>query len=138
MKDCLIIGPDTAMGYKDIYPLLKDRVLKIGIYAVGWELGYTRVWSSWFTTLTPNRPEKKKLILKKTYNENDYPRYDNYDVIESKSKDIPVDYYDLISVPITFFKYYDYLPYEIVDFRTGLILNGKKMFQRLIIRRKQD
>lgn len=59
------------------------------------------------------------------------------DIIESSSKDIPVDYQGLIAVPITFFKYYDYLPYEILEKRGDLVLNGKTVYERLIIRRKK-
>ena len=138
MKDYLILGPATAMMYKEVYPLLRDKVLKVGVWTVGWELGYTRMWCRWFTTLHVNRPENKKLKLTRTYNEHDYPRFDNApDIIESKSKDIPVDYPGLIAVPITFFKYYGYRPYEILEHRGDLKLNGKNKFERLIIRRKQ-
>lgn len=133
MKDCLIIGFGTAMGYKDVYPLLKDRVFKMGLHQVCWD-NISRGF--WYTTLNPRIPEEKKLGLTKNYNEKDYPRFDNYDAIECKSKDIPVDYYDLIAVPISFFRYYDYLPYEILEKRGDLVLNGKRLFERLIIRRK--
>ena len=138
MKDCLIIGPDTVMMYKDVYPLLLDKTLKVGIWTVGCELLGKKAWGDWLSTLQVNRPESKKLKLSKTYNPDDYHRFNNApDIIESKSKDIPVDYQGLIAVPITFFKYYDYLPYEILELRTDLKLNGKQMFARLIIRRKQ-
>ena len=133
MKACLIIGPTYALGYKEIYPLLRDKILQLGIWTVGWgEIG-----CNWFTTLSVERPDEKKLVLAKKYN-NDYPRFDNVpDIIESKSKDIPVDYLGKIAVPISFFKYYNYLPYEILEYRRDLILNGKNMFTRLIIRKKQ-
>lgn len=134
MKACLIIGPAYALGYKEIYPLLRDKILQLGISIASWG----KIWCNWFTTLQVNRPEKKKLILTKTYNPDDYPTYDNApDIIEcANNKDIPIDYDGLIAVPITFFKYYDYLPYDILELRTDLKLNGKHMFARLIIRRK--
>lgn len=138
MKDCLIIGPDTVMMYKDVYPLLLYKTLRVGIWTVGLVSLGKKAWGDWFTTLQVNRPENKKLKLTKTYNENDYPRFDNApDIIESSSKNIPIDYQELIAVPITFFKHYDYLPYDILELRTDLKLNGKDMFARLIIRRKQ-
>lgn len=31
MKDCLIIGPNTALMYNNVYPLLKDKNLKVGV-----------------------------------------------------------------------------------------------------------
>lgn len=126
------------MMYKDVYPLLKNKVLKVGVWTVGWETEKGRIIGYWLTTIQVNRPEEKKLKLTKTYNENDYPRFDNAPgIIESSSKDIPIDYPGLIAVPISFFKYYDYLPYEILEKRGDLVLNGKQMFARLIIRRKQ-
>ena len=138
MKDCLIIGPGTVMMYNDVYPLLRDKVLKVGVWTVGWETEKGHIVGRWFSTFSPIIPENKKLKLTKTYNENNYQRFDNApDIIESKSKDIPVDYDGLIAVPITFFKYYDYLPYDILELRTDLKLNGENKFARLIIRRKQ-
>lgn len=135
MKGCLIIGPAYALGYKEIYPLLRDKILQLGIWTVKWGEG---IRCNWFITLQVNRPEKKKLILTKTYNPYDYPGFDNApDIIESKSKDIPVDYLGKIAVPISFFKYYNYLPYDILELRSDLKLKGKHMFSRLIIRRKQ-
>lgn len=138
MKDCLIIGPTTALIYKDVYPLLRDKVLKIGVHEAVFICIKTGPKGYWFSTLTPDIPEGKKLILTKTYNKNNYPRFDNApEIIESKSKDIPIDYQGLIAVPITFFKYYDYLPYEVLEHRGDLKLNGKTVYERLIIRRKQ-
>lgn len=134
MKACLIIGPAYALGYNEICPLLRDKILQLGIWSVGWK----NIGCNWFTTLTVERPVEKKLVLSKTYNENNYPRFDNDpDIIESKSKDIPINYLGKIAVPITFFKYYIYLPYDILELRRGLKLKGKEMFSRLIIRRKQ-
>lgn len=134
MKSCLILGPAYALGYKEIYPLLRDKILQLGIWTASWgEIG-----CNWFTTLSVERPDEKKLVLTKTYNENDYPRFDNDpEIIESKSKDIPVDYLGKIAVPISFFKYYNYLPYDILELRRYLKLKGKEMFSKLIIRRKQ-
>lgn len=137
MDGFIIIGPIYAINYKEVYELFKKGVLKCGVYEVGWELGYTRVWKDWLTTLTPNRPENKKLVLTQKYDPDKYPVYDNYTAIESKSKDVPIDYQGLIGVPVSFCKYIDYLPYEIVDKTAKLQLGGKNVFERLIIRRKQ-
>lgn len=134
----MIIGPGTVMMYKDVYPLLLKKVLRIGVWMVVFNNQKTGPRGDWYATLNPKRPEKKKMKLTKTYNPDDYPRFDNApDIIESKSKDIPIDYPGLIAVPISFFKYYDYLPYDILELRTDLKLNGKDKFARLIIRRKQ-
>lgn len=81
----------------------------------------------------------KRRQLTKTYNPDDYPTYDNApDIIECGNKsNIPVDYTGKIGVPISFFCYYPELPYEILEKRGDLVLNGKRLFERLIIRRKR-
>lgn len=46
--------------------------------------------------------------LTKTYNPEEYPKYDNYDAIEvSKTKNIPMDYTGLMGVPINFLSKYN-------------------------------
>lgn len=141
MKDCLILGPGTVMHYKDVYPLLKDKVLKVGIWCIKWQLSKGKPNATigyWCTTLQVNRPEEKKLILSKDYNQEDYPRYDNYDAIECKKNVlIPKDYQGKMGVPITFLKYYPELDYEVLEHRGDLKLNGKTVYERMIIRRKQ-
>ena len=141
MKDCLIIGFPTALMYKNVYPLLLDKVLKVGIWTLKWIIVKDKsvVGAYWFTTLQVNRPKEKKLKLTKTYNPDDYPRFDNApDIIECKKNVlIPKDYQGKIGVPISFLKYYPELDYEVLEHRGDLKLNGKQKFERLIIRRKQ-
>lgn len=70
---------------------------------------------TWFTNLETKK-RHEKLILYRTYNENDYPKYDNYDAINvDKVADIPVDYYGVMGVPITFMDKYNPDQFEIVD-----------------------
>ena len=137
MKDCLIIGPAYCFHYNNVFPLLVKKKLQVGLWTVNtWVNKKSHNGYAWFTTLQVNRPEEKKLKLTKTYNEQDYQRYDNYDAIESTSKDVPVDYDGLIGVPISFLKYYPYFDYDILEKRGDLKLNGKQLFQRLIIQKK--
>ena len=86
-----------------------------------------------------------------------YPRYDNYDAIEvSKTADIPADYFGVMGVPITFLDKYCPEQFEIVGatesegtgFSNGLwhddskyrqaTIDGKKVYKRLFIRRRQQ
>lgn len=141
MKDCLIIGPATALTYKNVYPLLTDKILKVGIWRIKWQLSKDKPNAAvgyWCTTFQVNRPDNKKLKLTKTYNDNDYPRFDNApDIIECKKNVlIPKDYQGKIGAPITFLCYYPDLDYEILDKRGDLKLNGKSVFERLIIKKK--
>lgn len=56
------------------------------------------------------------MILYKTYNEIDYPKYDNYDAINvDVTKDIPLDYMGNIGVPITFMDKYSPDQFELVS-----------------------
>ena len=57
----------------------------------------------------------------RTYNETDYPKYDNYDAInvgkgegKDKVKDIPCDYKGVMGVPITFLSCFNPDQFEIV------------------------
>lgn len=136
MKDCLIIGFPTALMYKDVYPLLRDKILTVTERSVNFYED-THVKGNWYTTL-PRSVDMSRRQLTKTYNPDDYPRYENApEIIECNNKSkIPVDYPDKIGVPISFFYYYPELPYEILEKRGDLVLNGKQMFERLIIRRK--
>lgn len=102
----------------------------------------------WFTNLEiPKRHED--LILFKTYNPDEHPKYDNFDAIECcPTSMIPMDYDGLMGVPVTFLDKYNPDQFEIVgilnhgcDSEYDLakpILNGKEKFSRILIRRKKN
>ena len=59
----------------------------------------------------------EELVLYKRYygNEEEYPRYANYDAIEvSKVSDIPCDYFEEIGVPITYLDKHNPDQFEII------------------------
>ena len=113
----------------------------------------------WFTNLD-NKDRHEEMILYKKYNEEDYPKYVNYDAIEvGKTADIPCDYYGEMGVPITFLDKYNPQQFEIIGHSLELAdmnivkkelgkLNGgprfyirqngtlKRLFERIIIKRK--
>ena len=92
-------------------------------------------------------PPVIEMELTKTYNPQDYPVYESYAAIEvSRKLNIPIDYYGLMGVPITFIDSFNQDEYELIgllkhgkdgewDFAVP-ILNGKEMYTRFIIRRK--
>ena len=115
-KDFLIIGNVNAISYKEVFPLIKENKMWLGVssFNKGMYFGvpddYTyadtykfdrerngkkvmRVSSiCWFTNLD-HKKRHEELVLYKKYNEEEYPKYDNYDAIEvSKVTDIPMDY----------------------------------------------
>ena len=164
-KKFLIIGNVNAVTYKDTFQLIKEGRVWLGasihsgdrefgvpkdypLTAAGWrqdEKGnkFIRVKGvRWFTNLD-YKERHEDLILYKTYNPEDYPKYDNYDAINvDKTTDIPVDYDETMGVPITFLDKYNPKQFEIVKFRKGndekdLSINGKCPYFRILIRRRQ-
>ena len=101
----------------------------------------------WYTNLDTERRHEDMTLFRK-YSPEIYPEYDNYDAIEvSKTADIPCDYYGVIGVPITFMTKHNPEQFSIVgvlnsgsaneyDFAKA-ILNGKQLYARVLIQRKQ-
>lgn len=137
-KDFLIIGNVNAISYKEVFPLIKENKMWLGVssFNKGMYFGvpddYTyadtykfdrerngkkvmRVSSiCWFTNLD-HKKRHEELVLYKKYNKEEYPKYDNYDAIEvSKVTDIPMDYEGIMGVPITFLNKYCPEQFEIV------------------------
>lgn len=161
-KRFLIIGPQNAITYKEIFPLIKENRIWLGFKSgdmafkvpADSEPRTTRYWVDeggqkwrslgnicWFTNLDhTKRHEELDLVCR--YNPDDYPKYDNYDAIEvSKVVDIPCDYNGAMGVPITFLDKYNPEQFEIVKFRKGndekdLSIKGKCPYFRILIRNK--
>lgn len=161
-KKFLIVGHQNAITYKEVFKLIKEDKIWLGYgfkggaahfinqhyedYATAGnhKEGMIRVSGVvWFTNLDLNK-RHEDLILYKTYkgNEEEYPKYDNYDAINvDKTKDIPVDYAGAMGVPITFLDKYNPDQFEIIKFRKGdddkdLSINGKCPYFRIIIKNK--
>jgi hypothetical protein len=133
----LIIGNQNAITYKEIFKLIKDNKLWMGVSiksgdrefrvpdnypldAAGNridELGnkYIRIKGvRWFTNLD-YKQRYEDLILYKKYNPEEYPKYDNYEAINiDKTKEIPLDWAGAMGVPITFLDKYNPEQFEIV------------------------
>ena len=162
-KQCLIIGNKNAFAYKGIFKMVKENKIWVGYTQpkdFRLEDGSTTKkingLARWFTNLTVNK-SNEKLILTKTYNAIDYPKYDNYDAIEvSKVVNIPKDYDGIMGVPITFIDKYNPEQFEILghtnsserspeveeirtdnNHRHGCFINGKQKYFRILIRRKK-
>ena len=68
----------------------------------------------WFTNLDVPR-QHEKLTLWENYTPEKYPTYDNYDAINvDKVARIPLDYYGIMGVPITFLDNYNPEQFEVV------------------------
>ncbi|EBA1657956.1 hypothetical protein HB016_004937, partial [Salmonella enterica subsp. enterica] len=140
-KKFLIIGNQNAITYKEIFHLIKDNKLWLGVdnggtkwfqvpdnYDIQTEsrkkiengIKYFSMGSiMWFTNLD-HKKRHEELILFKKYTPEEYPTYDNYDAIEvSKVADIPVDYDGVMGVPITFLDKYNPEQFSVMGLTNG-------------------
>ena len=179
-KKFLIIGNMNAITYKEIFPLIMNNKVWLG-YRMGrgisgfivpetYELYGTearidergrRIVSTnqclWLTNIDIKKRHEDILLFRRYSDEPErYPHYDNYDAIEvSKTAEIPVDYFGVMGVPITFLDKYNPAQFEILGHtsssdltpavealrtdkknRNRGIINGKQKYDRILIRRK--
>lgn len=142
-KQFLIIGNDNAITYKDTFNWIKDNKV--------WR-GYDKVKEfrrpdgsiqkfgniGWYTNLeTQRRHEIFVFIAKYNGNEQNYPKYDNYDAIEiEKTKNIPPDYNGVMGVPISFLDKYNPDQFSILAC-LSLPINNHTTYKRLLIKHKE-
>ena len=136
-KKFLIVGTWNAITYKEIFKLIMEDKLWIGINSNRQFSGFivpehyelhgtearideygNRIVSSnntcWFTNMDIKK-RHEDLILYKKYNADEYPKYESCDAIEvSKVNDIPIDYEGAMGVPITFMNKYNPKQFEIL------------------------
>lgn len=99
----------------------------------------------WYTNLDIAK-RHEELILYRNYTPEEYPKYNNSDVINvNKIQDIPCDYKSIMGVPITFFDKYNPDQFEIlgiansarwIGYECFTVIGEKKIYNRVIIRRK--
>ncbi len=165
-KKFIIIGNQNAVTYKDFFPLLKDNKLWIGYNSGGMEFKIPdhyeeratgcrtdeegQKWQSfgniaWYTNLDIKK-RHEDLILYKKYNPTDYPKYDDYDIINvDKVACIPVDYDGIMGVPITFMDKYNPAQFEVlgiansarwIGHECSTLIEGRKIYNRILIKNK--
>jgi hypothetical protein len=156
-KQFLIIGSMNAITYKDIFKLIKNNKLWLGITSVKnfrqpddtfKKLGNV----CWFTNLDHSK-RNEKLNLYKSYHDNEdlYPRYDNYNAINiDKTKDIPCDFEGTMGVPISFLDKYNPEQFELLgcsydygrpegwdkNINMSVSVCGKNVYKRILIKNK--
>ncbi|MBO5974749.1 MAG: adenine-specific methyltransferase EcoRI family protein [Paludibacteraceae bacterium] len=167
-KQFLIIGNQNAITYKEIFKLIKENKIWLGsslsyiAFKVPnyYEERATRFWIDdtgqkwrslgnvcWFTNLDVQK-RHEDLILYKSYNPEEYPKYDNYDAINvNKTAEIPCDYNEAMGVPITFLDKYNPEQFEIIGAMTTTkvdeynygypYVNGVKIYARILIKKKK-
>lgn len=160
-KKFLILGPIDAASYKEIFPLIQEHRMSLGIGKVSKFLvpdnypkhnfklgidgkkyvGFGNIY--WFTNLNYKKQDKH-LILLATYNDC-YPSYDNYNAIEvAKVKSIPKDYPGIMGVPLSFLEKYNSDQFIIIGNEHSLKLSkgrayvgGRRLFPRIFIQHKR-
>lgn len=162
-KQFIIVAPDTALHYKDIFKLIKDSKLWLGYGHVKEFMqpdGTIKKMGnvSWFTNLDTTK-RHELLTLYKKYSSEEHPHYDNYDAVDvSKTAEIPENYYGKMGVPDAFLDKFNPDQFELIGIPTGdsgkeigvtknyrgrtdisLTRNGKTScpYSRIIIRRKE-
>jgi hypothetical protein len=175
-KKFLIIGNQNAISYKELFPLLRENKVWLGksihsgdrefrvpdyypLNAAGYRVDengvkYIRVKGvRWFTNLD-YKERHEDLFLYKSYNADEYPKYDNYDAINvDKTNEIPKDYDGIMGVPITFIDKYNPDQFELIGISEangrGLsggiwngtnphcLVNGERIYARIFIKRKR-
>lgn len=184
-KKFIILGNINCITYREVFPLIRDNKIWLGVsihsgdrefrvpdsyplQASGFRIDedgnkYIRVKGVRWITNLDYLQRHEDIPLFKSYNEEEYPKYVNYDAIEvGKTTDIPADYDGEMGVPITFLDKYNPEQFEIISNSQYLVRelsedirkygdypqigrfyldrgNGtyKKMYERLIIKRKR-
>lgn len=163
-KKFLIIGSMNAIGYKEIFPLLKNNKSWLGY---NWPKEFIQPDGTpkkfgniiWFTNLDIVK-RHEELFTGVTYERGMkkglYQKYDNYDAINvDKVKDIPTDYEGIMGVPISFLDKHNPDQYEIIGLlasagyvkeQVGIpklwdnreargVVNGKVVYSRILIKK---
>jgi len=161
-KQFLIIGNMNAITYKEVFPLIKENKIWLGVHSGAKE--YIKPDKSiqkmgntcWFTNLDHGRRHQPLSLTsmkdnlrynKKIRGKESYDRYDNYDAIEVPFTDaIPSDYDGIMGVPISFLEKYNPEQFEIkgIDryvednpkYGHRFKINNKEIYARILIKHK--
>lgn len=136
-KNYLIIGNLNAISYKEVFPLIKDNKMWLGVTGGAKEYlkpegGIQKMGNTcWFTNIEHGRRHRPLRLMtmaenfkhskhKEVRGRNDYIHYENYDAIDIPYVDaIPSDYTGDMGVPITFLDKYCPEQFEIIGHPHG-------------------
>lgn len=157
-KKFLIIGNINALTYKETFSLIKENKMWLGYNTTRHFLQpdgtlYETARTFWYTNLDIAK-RHEDMILYKSYNEEEYLSYDNYNAINvDVTTEIPKDYDGYMGVPITFMPKYNPSQFEILGImNTGEenkgirlpntphgrpIINGVEKYLRVLIKNKK-
>jgi hypothetical protein len=143
----LVIGAKNAIHYQEIFKLIKENKIWVGVTPMGVDLLFDvpaeyarkmlatgkeassykvvngvvkgRSPSIWFTNM--DNPKRHELLpLYRHYSPSDYPTYDNLAAIEvARTSEIPCDYDGWMGVPDTFLDKYNPDQFELIGIPFG-------------------
>lgn len=153
-KKFLIIGSKNAITYKETFNLIKSCKLWLGNSnpkEFKQPDGSMKKFGNigWYTNLKHNKRNEEIILYKKYYeNEQNYPKYNNYDIVEvSKVVDIPKDYNGVMGVPITFLDKFNPDQFIVLGIANSArsighkcltIINDRKVYNRILIIRNNN
>ena len=165
-KKFLIIGNQNAITFKELFPLIRENKLWLGLTMNGsnrWfqvpdnyekyhkiENGKKYAFVAqvvWFTNLE-HKVRHEEIDLYKHYTPEEFPQYDNYAAINvNKATEIPCDYEGIMGVPITFLHKYNPDQFEVIgidryvednpNYGKRFTIGGKEIYARILIRNKK-
>ena len=117
-KEFIVIGNTNAVTYKDIFPLFRDNKMWVGCtnfntgmyFGVSDDFEYSKTYKCkreidgkkvnrvpsccWYTNIDLEK-HHDYITLYREYNDDDFPTYDNFNVINvNKISEIPMDYFE--------------------------------------------
>ena len=143
-KQFLIVGNlNTIVSSPVIFPYILRNEIRLGKTFNGKAVRFRSPYSEdaikignccWVTNLP--RLNNPPMRLNTTSSKN-LQHYDNIDAVEVPTvKSIPSDYQGAMGVPITFLYQYSPDQFELLSSQWHCLLNGRNVYQRLIIRRR--
>lgn len=143
-KSFLIIGPNTIIKHKLVFPLIKENELWMGYTSPKGFIqpdGVVKKFGniSWFTNLSHSK-RTERLILTEKYSETKHPKYDDYDAIFIDTRaNIPVDYDGVMAVPGSYLDFHNPKAFEMINvtdqIKNKFQINGKNKFTRFLIKK---
>ena len=158
-KKFLLIANENAITYKKTFKYIKEGLIWPSYNSPRPKAFYSPKDEClvhfgniiWLTNLEVDKSEFAPTLTSTYYgNEASYPSYDNYSAINvDRVASIPIDYYGPMGVPVTFFnKFFPSSTFELLGCSSysdsscygigDLWCQGRKVYKRLIIRRKQN
>lgn len=172
-RQFLVLGNINAITYKDIFKLVMENKIWLGYRQLNKDMYFNlpaniQKWlvenkkegsaykiignkvmgrlasACWYTNIDHSK-RHKRIDTGYKYNES-YAKYDNYNIINiDKIKEIPMDYYGIMGVPITYMAIHNSEQYDILGIANSARyigqecitkINDKKIYNRILIKKK--